>query len=158
MESSLENLYQIFAKYRLRPDIEACPCCVTESDKRKLHKKELRKMTADDLEKYVFKAVTTWGDEYDLKHFLPRILELMDELPSEMIFIKLQSIHWETWQSQEKDAIVAYMESRLESLNQELDQRLNSISTKERVSLEISLLECYMENITDFLNNKEIGI
>ena len=151
MESSLENLYQVFTKYRLRPNIAACPCCVTESDKERLQKKELRKLTADDLEKYIFKAVTTWGDEYDLKHFLPRILELMDELPlvSGMIFIQLESNHWDTWPSHEKDAIVAYLESRVESLRHELSQRLT-----DGESLETFCLESKIEDITDFLNNE----
>jgi len=152
MESSLENLYHTFAKYRLRLDIGVCSCCVTESDKKRLQKKELRKLAVDDLGKYFLKAVTTWGDEYDLKHFLPRILELMDELPSDMVLIKLQSVDWETWPSQEKDAIVAYLEFRLESLKLEISQQLNSTSTDEVLLEE---LEWKMEEITDFLNNNE---
>ena len=155
MDTVVENLYQIFAKYRLRPDIDACPHCVTESDKERLQKKKLRELTPRDLEKYIFKAVTTWGDEYDLKHFMPRILELLDELPSEMIFIQLQSNHWETWPSQEKDAIIAYLESCMESLRHEHSQRPDSTLT-EGMSLETYSLELKIEEMTDFLNNKEV--
>jgi len=153
MNPPTDNLYQVFAKYRLRPDIDACPHCVTESDKESLQKKTLRELTASDLEKYIFKAVTTWGDEYDFKHFLPRILEIMDELPSEMVFIKLQSNHWKTWPSQEKDAIAVYFESRLESLWNEYSQQPDS-TLADGMYFETYSLELEMEEIMDFLNNK----
>ena len=151
----IENLYQVFAKYRLRPDIEACPCCVTESDKERLQKKKLKELTVDDLGKYVFKAVTTWGQEYDFKHFLPRILELLNDFGSVryMVFIKLHSLEWQTWPAQEKDAIVAYLESILESMRYEHSQRPDSTLT-EGMSLETYDLEIDIEEISDFLNNK----
>jgi len=146
MESSLENLYQTFAKYRLQPDISACLCCVTESDQAKLYKNELRKLTADDLALYSIKAVTTWGDEDDLKHFLPRILELWDELTLDIIFMKLQDILWETLTSYEKDAIVTYLESLLESLWHEFAQRPDD---------ETYFLEFQIDDITEFLTKNK---
>jgi hypothetical protein len=150
MNSSVENLYQAFSKYRFRPNVSACPHCVTKSDNENLQKKNLKELTAKDLEKYVFKAVTTWGDEYDFKHFLPRLLELWDELPMGMVFIKLQSNHWETWPKHEKDAIVAYLESCLESLRRKHSQQPDS-TLEYGMSLETIDLEIKIEEISDFL-------
>lgn len=72
-----ENLYSKFANYPLPPKIEGCPHCVGEEDESLLHAKPLPQLTVEDLDKYVFKALTTWGDLAAFKHFLPRILELL---------------------------------------------------------------------------------
>ena len=153
MNTYTENLYQVFAKYRLRPGMVGCPHCVSESDIQRLYKKKLKELTAEDLEKYTFKAVTTWGDEYDFKHFLPRILELWNDFGDfkDMVLIKLQSLHWETWEKQEKEAIVAYFEYTLESLWHEFSQLPDSTLT-EGVSFEALDLEEDIENISNFLN------
>ena len=156
MDTPIENLYQVFAKYRLRPGMVGCPCCVTESDIERLYKKKLRELDAEDLGKYSLKAVTTWGDEYDFKHFLPRILELWDDCVShDMLFMKLQYLHWETWPPQEKDAIVVYFESILKSLWHEFSQ-LPDATLGEESSFEAWVIESDIEEISDFLSGKLI--
>jgi hypothetical protein len=152
MRVSTENLYNVFAKYRLRPDIEACPCCVTPPDKKNLQKKKLEDLTTNDLRKYVFKAVTTWGTESDFKYFLPRILELLEEFDDiNQIFIKLQGIHWEAWPSQEKEAIVAYLKFYLEYLTHEYSNIHDNLDST--LTYEMSL-ETNIEAITEFLNKE----
>jgi len=156
MDTPIENLYQVFAKYRLRPGMVGCPCCVTESDIERLYKKKLRELDKEDLGKYSLKAVTTWGDEYDFKHFLPRILELWDDCVShDMLFMKLQYLHWETWPPQEKDAIVVYFESILKSLWHEFSQ-LPDATLGEESSFEAWVIESDIEEISDFLSGKLI--
>jgi hypothetical protein len=76
LKKSIENLYSVFSKYEIRSFIEGCPCCVSDRDKEKIHSKELRELEEEDLSRYAFKAMTTWGNVDDFKHFLPRILEL----------------------------------------------------------------------------------
>jgi len=53
--------------------MEGCPCCVSNEDKEKLHTKELRLLEESDISRYAFRALTTWGDIDDFKHYLPRI-------------------------------------------------------------------------------------
>ena len=47
-----------------------------KDDKSTLHSKQLRELEDEDLARYAFKAMTTWGDVNDYKHYLPRIFEL----------------------------------------------------------------------------------
>jgi hypothetical protein len=77
LDAAIEALYQVFAAYPLRPVIEGCPHCVSREDGDQLHVHPLRDLTPDDVRYYAFKAMTTFGDEVDFKHFLPRLLELL---------------------------------------------------------------------------------
>ena len=77
LKESIENLYSTFSIYPLNSKMEGCPCCVSDADKEKIHSKQLRELEEEDLSRYVFKAMTTWGDTDDFKHYLPRIFELL---------------------------------------------------------------------------------
>jgi len=76
LNASIEKLYATFARYPLRASMDACPCCVTDEDMGRLCSKELRGLEENDISLYAYKAMTTWGDVEDFKHFLPRIFEL----------------------------------------------------------------------------------
>src|SRR5438128_364366 len=55
--------------------------------------------------------MTTWGDEEDFKHFLPRILELWSEDEgfllngADQLWSKLESANWREWPENEKQAL-----------------------------------------------------
>ena len=114
LQAAIENLYVAFSSYKLRAPVEGCDCCVKKDDKKRLAAKPLRQLQEDDLSRYAFKAMTTWGDEYDFKHFLPRILELLatgcsltfgaDILPN-----KLGYAEWRTWPDNENKAIHSFL-------------------------------------------------
>ncbi len=72
---AIERLYQVFSRYKVLGMVEGCPHCVSDEDKAKLHSKPLRKLEPDDVSRYSWKAMTTWGDVSDFKYFLPRLLE-----------------------------------------------------------------------------------
>lgn len=74
---AIEALYRAFSNYPLHKHVEGCPCCIAESDKMLLESKPLRQLSSSDLSRYSFKAMTTWGDKNDFRHFLPRIFELV---------------------------------------------------------------------------------
>lgn len=109
LQTAIEQLYDVFALYALRAPIYGCPCCVKKDDIKRLQSKPLHQLDEDDLSRYSTKAMTTWGDEYDFKHFLPRILELLatgysvgfgaDFLPN-----KLNYAQWQSWPEDEKNA------------------------------------------------------
>lgn len=73
---AIEALYETFVSYPLRGRIEGCPCCVSDGAESRLHSLALRQLTWDDLGFFLFKAMTTFGEVDDFKHFLPRIFEL----------------------------------------------------------------------------------
>jgi hypothetical protein len=111
IDQAIENLYQAFAHYPLRPVVEGCTCgCITEDDHKKLHANPLRELTPDQLEKFAFKALTTWGDVADFKHYFPRIFELLildDDwlLEGWVIAGKLNLAEWQHWPNSEQVAV-----------------------------------------------------
>jgi hypothetical protein len=77
LRAAVEGLYAAFAAYPLREDTNACACCHSTENEKRLHRKQLRQIGPDDLQQYANDALLVWGDVSDFKHFLPRIFELM---------------------------------------------------------------------------------
>ncbi len=69
----------------------------------------LHKLSSDDLSNFIFKAISTWGELTDLKHFLPRILELTASgdppFDTDTVYDKLKYANWKNWESNERTAI-----------------------------------------------------
>lgn len=76
LAEAIKGLYEAFAPYRRRETIEACLHCVGREEQDTLARVPLRTLSCDQLSRYASKAMTTWGEPEDYKHFLPRILEL----------------------------------------------------------------------------------
>lgn len=114
---AIEALYDVFEGYPLRPRIDSCPHCELEAAERRLHMRPLRDLTWADLGIYAFKALTSFGDRDDLRHFLPRVLELyvVDHAGAPhtlfMFFHKLHVARWETWPADETAAIRRFLEA-----------------------------------------------
>src|SRR5215213_8574195 len=98
--AAIEDLYLVFRRYGLRSRLDACPCCTTHGDQARIESRSLRALTPADLEHYVSKAMTTWGDEDDFRHFLPRVLELavsndsLSFVDTELMLSKLAYASW----------------------------------------------------------------
>ncbi len=111
------ELYKVFARcYPLRSHIEGCPHCVGSDDDIALHSKPLRQLTAQELGRYAFKAMTTWGDDHDFRHFLPRLLELLAfdsqlAINPEILLGKLHYANWHSWPNVEQRSIEAYLKA-----------------------------------------------
>ena len=56
LTAAIENLYSTFVIYPFNPTMEGCPCCVSDTDKEKIHSKLLSDLDGDDLSRYAFKA------------------------------------------------------------------------------------------------------
>jgi hypothetical protein len=116
LEAAVEDLYVTFSKYRLAPHVEGCPHCVGDADNAKLHSRPLRDLSAEDLDRFAFKALSTWGTVDDFRHFLPRIFEL---LPSRLsgvvdpptVIGKLAYGKWRTWPPNEVRSVSLYLEA-----------------------------------------------
>lgn len=111
-KEAMEQVYRTFAKYPARAKMEGCPCCVSNANRASLHSKHLRDLEAEDLSFFVFKAMTTFGNLEDFKHYLPRILELTVErqLAASTVIHKLEYGNWENWKEEEKQAIRTFVE------------------------------------------------
>ncbi|MFI5073323.1 MAG: hypothetical protein ACHP8A_20865, partial [Terriglobales bacterium] len=110
LRDAIEKRYVTFARYPLRENTEACPCCHSEQDERRLHAKSLRKLNANDLREFVQGALHVWGGVEDFKHFLPRIFELaMDNsaefADTQIALGKLRYCEWWNWQESERQVI-----------------------------------------------------
>jgi hypothetical protein len=117
--AAVEHIYLVFRRYGLRAQIESCPCgCMNKVEPASIRSHSLRALSADDLEDYVRKAMTTWGDEDDYRHFLPRILELgvSSEANSHtfvhLAFSKLAYAGWSSWPEQERAAVESLLATR----------------------------------------------
>jgi len=93
--------------------MEGCPCCTTETNKYQLTTKPLLQLSAGDLEHYLFKAMTTWGEVNDFKHFLPRIFDLLasdtQTLEVFVVFDKLEYGQWKQWSIKEQESIKLFL-------------------------------------------------
>jgi len=109
LSAAVENGYRQFAAYGLRGPLEACPCCIDPTEKRVLETVPLRQLTAEQLQRYAFKAMTTWGNAADFCHFLPRILELKatEEIWAELFVLlgKLTQAGYATWPAARQRAV-----------------------------------------------------
>lgn len=115
LHDAIERLYDVFARYRSERPWVACAHCVTEAENERLHAVPLRELTPDQVERYAFKAMTTWGTQDDFRHFLPRIFELLAEdggdtwIDPEVVFGKLSHGDWHEWPAREREAIRQYL-------------------------------------------------
>jgi hypothetical protein len=115
LDKSIESLYSIFATYPLRDPIVACDHCVLPEDHARLRSKPLRDLQEVDLSRYAHKAMTTWGDEFDFRHFLPRLLQLVADGTAwpisvdRIIEYKLNDAQWHRWPEAEQGSIKRYL-------------------------------------------------
>lgn len=115
-ERAIRELYRVFAPYRISSHPTGCPCCVRAGDAAVLFSRPLERLTADDLWRFSRKVLTTWGDDRDLKHFLPRMLELLVEdfgTPCDIgvVLGKLRLAEWPTWPAVERAAVDGFIQA-----------------------------------------------
>jgi len=108
---AIDRLYEAFESYPLKERIDCCPHCELDAAERRLHIRPLRELTWPDLGIFSFKALTSFGDADDFRHFLPRLLELyvLDHAGAPytlfMLFEKLNAAKWTNWPADEVAAI-----------------------------------------------------
>ena len=109
-EQALENLYQVFSKYPLK-EMDCYPCgCVKEKYKASLLNTPLREIEEEVISYYSFKSLTTMGDLEDFKHFLPRSLEFLREVYTDIIYKKISENDFNNWNKAEVVALKVFFE------------------------------------------------
>lgn len=115
LRSAVEELYEAFAGRPLREWTEPClHCCATVESEAALHAAPLRELSFDVIREYSLSAMTTWGDEREFTHFLPRIFEILAtqdfNWPDiEVLFGNLRRADWRSWPSREQVAVEHYL-------------------------------------------------
>jgi hypothetical protein len=115
LRATVEQLYSAFEPYKLRSSTGACPCCHSAEEERLVHQAPLRRLTPDALSGFAGDSLMTWGDVVDLKHFLPRLFEILafdrfDHDPGmETLVGALTRGDWNDWPVDERDAVRAFL-------------------------------------------------
>ncbi|MGD1847982.1 MAG: hypothetical protein ACFB10_21525 [Salibacteraceae bacterium] len=114
LSAATKELYQAFEKYPFRLTTGS-PLTVSEKDKAILHSKPLRLLGDEELSRYAFKAMTTWGELNDFKHYLPRIFELAATrelgVATFVVLGKLDHGEWKTWEPVEQETITNFLKA-----------------------------------------------
>lgn len=120
LTSAIETLYETFARYPVGATVLGCPCCVDQKHGRVLASSPLRAIPDEVLERYAFKAMTTWGSEDDFKHFLPAIWERMTTVrfgvDAQTVYGKLPYAEWARWPERERAAVVGVTHAWLDAV------------------------------------------
>ncbi|SFQ01685.1 hypothetical protein SAMN04515668_1166 [Hymenobacter arizonensis] len=122
---SIEQLYEVFAKYPLNLSMDGSPLFEEKIAQwnRLVAANPLRELSVDDLRIYHFKTMTTWGEVNDFKHFLPRIFELLAELPIDfdewVALNKLNYGKYTSWPIPEQVAVQRFLMAFWKKLLQE---------------------------------------
>ncbi len=110
-----EILYRTFSDYSIPEDLRkrSCECCVNDDEIQILLSKPLNKLSVNEIGHFMRSAISTFGGINDYKHFLPRILELIQNEKNEVTedfldYEKLNYGKWKTWKIDEIKAISNY--------------------------------------------------
>jgi len=114
LDEAIEGLYLAFEAYPLRLWTEPCTHCHTAEDERAVHRHPLRELRPEDLSGFAADSLMTWGEVVDLKHFLPRLFEILatQGFPypdTESIVGALDRGAWSTWPDSEQAAVARYL-------------------------------------------------
>lgn len=115
LRDAIEGLYRVFARHPLAARIDGCPHCELDANERSLHAAPLRELGEEDFGRYPFKAMTTFGDVDDFRHFFPRIAELVTfegavgACDLATLASKLAYGAWQTWPEPERAAVLAWL-------------------------------------------------
>ena len=116
VRSAIESVYVNFAGVVRPTTVGGCPCCTDDAETCALLARPLRDLSADDLDRYAWKAVTTMGTTADLTYFFPRLLELLvnDTLgaETEAVLAKLEYVY-DTWPPPHQHSVDALLETVL---------------------------------------------
>lgn len=116
-QPQIYNLYSTFSGYPLKLQIEGCSHCELQNLDSLLHTKKLTQLSWDDLQLFILKIMTTFGDVGDFKHFLPRIFELYVtdywNAPCDfgLFLAKLEYSGWATWPENEREVVLRLYEN-----------------------------------------------
>jgi hypothetical protein len=112
-------LYTAFARYPPpKPMRTRWGTSLSLEEMRPLMSKPLDQLSWYEVGRYVYKAMSLWGNADDYCHFLPRLLELLVEDPPEPHTVVNEALtlynvgdEWRTWPEVEREALPRYLDA-----------------------------------------------
>ncbi len=108
LQRALDDLAQVLGGYPFQPAMRACPHCVSDDDLRQLGRAPAR-ISTSLLDRYVSKAMVTWGDADDFKRLLPEVMVRLCEgrtsVPGALVGARLRRAGWTAWPAAETPAV-----------------------------------------------------
>ena len=112
---AIDNLYVVFGLYKPPAHPAFCAHCVSDVEDAILHSKPLRELSAEELKRYSFKAISTWGTVEQFKYLLPRLYELVLQegfgYDAEILFKKPRYGDFGSWPHTERQALYEYCDA-----------------------------------------------
>ncbi|MBI2710698.1 MAG: hypothetical protein HYX34_13555 [Actinobacteria bacterium] len=106
--TALARARAAFAHHPFRPDMPACPHCVSDDDIDALEG-PLEDLRIDVLARYAGKALTTWGGIADFRRLVPALLTLLatdhPAVDPPLVADKLRRGRWTAWPEPEQAAV-----------------------------------------------------
>lgn len=105
----VEKSYKLFESYTIGQTLDVCKrCCVSDADEALLVNTPLREVSSLVLRSGYFESARAYTDRelWEMKHFLPKVLELVSEFDfpcasTEEVFMRLELHKPERWTSEE---------------------------------------------------------
>ncbi len=115
LTSSIEGLYEAFKQYTRPLHSGVSPYAgIREADIERLASRPLRALEPQDVQAYARHALTTWGDDREFRHYLPRLFELLTVgshwADVELLIGKLHP-EWAKWPSDERSAVLRFFDA-----------------------------------------------
>lgn len=112
----VEAAYQLFAPYTIGSTLSVCKaCCVSEAEEQALVSTPLRRISRQLLDDAYYASARNYSDQerWEMKHFLPRVLELVTqfEFPChslELTFVRLDLNQPDHWHPGERQLLAAF--------------------------------------------------
>lgn len=109
LDEIVEKSYKLFESYTIGQTLDVCKrCCISDADEARLVNTPLREVSSSVLRSGYFESARAYTDRelWEMKHFLPRVLELVSnfDFPCtsvEEVFIRLELHKPERWTSEE---------------------------------------------------------
>jgi len=115
LSASVENLYKAFSRYSRPTRADVSPYAgIRDEDIQRLTSRPLRQLEPNDVRAYTWHALTTWGDDREFRHYLPRLFELLTVAShwtdAALLVGKLHG-EWERWPDEERSAVLHFLDA-----------------------------------------------
>jgi hypothetical protein len=158
VDEASERLYTAFARHPLPASTSFCDHCVTAAQVAATRARPLHLLTAEALHPFMWHSLSTWGDETEFKHFLPRVLELIarDEVVDDSAVawgvMNKVSACWLDWPDDERAAIEAFSGAWWRATLTEFPRRFDMRDVLESIgvlNMPIAQYLAYWETLSD---------
>lgn len=116
IDELIEKSYRLFEDYTIGKTLQVCKaCCVTDEEEAELVNTPLRTTSSNLLWTAYYESARSYSDRelWEMKHFLPRVLELVNNFDfpchsTEIVFIRLDLDKPEKWTKEEMQLLTDF--------------------------------------------------